>query len=100
MANVGFIGLGIMGGPMALNLQKGGHQLFLYSRSGVEPSVPLRPRSQRRPNSSSRCSQTHLTSNWSFSGRKVSRLDSLRIRYAPAAALRAQEMRAGEPAQA
>jgi 2-hydroxy-3-oxopropionate reductase len=33
--NVGFIGLGIMGKPMALNLIKGGHQLFLSSRSGV-----------------------------------------------------------------
>jgi 2-hydroxy-3-oxopropionate reductase len=33
--NVGFIGLGIMGKPMALNLIKGGHQLSLYSRSGV-----------------------------------------------------------------
>ncbi|MFO1049341.1 MAG: 2-hydroxy-3-oxopropionate reductase [Geminicoccaceae bacterium] len=32
---VGFIGLGIMGKPMALNLGKGGHQLFLNSRSGV-----------------------------------------------------------------
>ncbi len=32
---VGFIGLGIMGKPMALNLIKGGHQLFLFSRSGV-----------------------------------------------------------------
>ena len=36
MAKIGFIGLGIMGGPMALNLQKGGHHLFLYSRSGVK----------------------------------------------------------------
>ncbi len=36
MAKIGFIGLGIMGGPMALNLQKGAHQLFLYSRSGVK----------------------------------------------------------------
>jgi 2-hydroxy-3-oxopropionate reductase len=36
MAKIGFIGLGIMGGPMALNLQKGGHQLFLHSRSGVK----------------------------------------------------------------
>jgi 2-hydroxy-3-oxopropionate reductase len=32
---VGFIGLGIMGRPMALNLIKGGHELFLHSRSGV-----------------------------------------------------------------
>lgn len=33
--NVGFVGLGIMGKPMALNLIKGGHTLFLASRSGV-----------------------------------------------------------------
>jgi len=32
---VGFIGLGIMGKPMALNLIKGGHTLYLHSRSGV-----------------------------------------------------------------
>jgi 2-hydroxy-3-oxopropionate reductase len=32
---VGFVGLGIMGKPMALNLLKGGHELFLHSRSGV-----------------------------------------------------------------
>jgi 2-hydroxy-3-oxopropionate reductase len=35
MSNVGFIGLGIMGKPMAANLIKGGHTLFLSSRSGV-----------------------------------------------------------------
>ena len=35
MANIGFVGLGIMGRPMALNLIKGGHVLFLHSRSGV-----------------------------------------------------------------
>ena len=35
MSNIGFIGLGIMGKPMALNLIKGGHTLFLSSRSGV-----------------------------------------------------------------
>jgi 2-hydroxy-3-oxopropionate reductase len=33
--NIGFIGLGIMGRPMALNLIKGGHTLYLHSRSGV-----------------------------------------------------------------
>jgi 2-hydroxy-3-oxopropionate reductase len=32
---VGFIGLGIMGRPMALNLIKAGHALFAHSRSGV-----------------------------------------------------------------
>ena len=35
MSKVGFIGLGIMGKPMALNLIKGGHTLYLNSRSGV-----------------------------------------------------------------
>lgn len=35
MSNIGFVGLGIMGKPMALNLIKGGHTLFLASRSGV-----------------------------------------------------------------
>jgi 2-hydroxy-3-oxopropionate reductase len=33
--NVGFVGLGIMGRPMALNLMRGGHALQLSSRSGV-----------------------------------------------------------------
>jgi 2-hydroxy-3-oxopropionate reductase len=32
---VGFIGLGLMGRPMAENLRKAGHELFLSSRSGV-----------------------------------------------------------------
>jgi 2-hydroxy-3-oxopropionate reductase len=32
---VGFIGLGIMGKPMAGQLAKGGHELFLFSRSGA-----------------------------------------------------------------
>jgi len=36
MANVGFIGLGIMGTPMAGHLIKAGHKLFLYSI----PSIP------------------------------------------------------------
>jgi 2-hydroxy-3-oxopropionate reductase len=35
MSKIGFIGLGIMGVPMARNLINGGHQLFLHSRSGV-----------------------------------------------------------------
>ncbi len=35
MSNIGFIGLGIMGKPMAANLIKGGHTLCLTSRSGV-----------------------------------------------------------------
>ncbi|MCO6434426.1 NAD(P)-binding domain-containing protein, partial [Nitrosomonas nitrosa] len=39
MANIGFIGLGIMGKPMASHLIRGGHQLFLHSRSGVPESL-------------------------------------------------------------
>ncbi|OWW21252.1 2-hydroxy-3-oxopropionate reductase [Noviherbaspirillum denitrificans] len=33
MAKLGFIGLGIMGAPMAGHLQKGGHSLFVHVRS-------------------------------------------------------------------
>jgi len=33
--NLGFIGLGVMGRPMAGHLQAAGHALFLHSRSGV-----------------------------------------------------------------
>jgi 2-hydroxy-3-oxopropionate reductase len=32
MSKVGFIGLGIMGAPMAAHLIAGGHQVFLHSR--------------------------------------------------------------------
>jgi 2-hydroxy-3-oxopropionate reductase len=36
---IGFIGLGIMGRPMALNLRKAGHELFVYARrkESMEP---------------------------------------------------------------
>jgi 2-hydroxy-3-oxopropionate reductase len=37
--NVGFVGLGIMGKPMALNLIKAGHTLWLHSRSGVSDEL-------------------------------------------------------------
>jgi len=39
MANVGFIGLGIMGSAMAGHLIKGGHQVFLYSLPSVPPAL-------------------------------------------------------------
>lgn len=38
MAKIGFIGTGIMGLPMAQNLQKAGHSLFLSSHHGAAPS--------------------------------------------------------------
>jgi 2-hydroxy-3-oxopropionate reductase len=37
--NVGFIGLGIMGTPMALHLVEAGHQLFVHTRSRVPEAV-------------------------------------------------------------
>ena len=40
MANIGFIGLGIMGTPMAGNLIKGGHTVFTHTR-GDTPAVLL-----------------------------------------------------------
>ncbi|WP_338508615.1 2-hydroxy-3-oxopropionate reductase [Pseudomonas poae] len=38
MANIGFIGTGIMGMPMAANLQKADHQLFLSEHHGKAPA--------------------------------------------------------------
>jgi len=40
MSNLGFVGLGIMGRPMAGHLLKGGHTVHLFSRSGV-PEDPV-----------------------------------------------------------
>ncbi|SET20655.1 2-hydroxy-3-oxopropionate reductase [Thorsellia anophelis] len=37
--NIGFIGLGIMGAPMALNLINAGHSLFLNTRGNVNPEL-------------------------------------------------------------
>lgn len=39
MAKVGFVGLGIMGAPMAVNLLKGGHELFVFTRGQTPKSV-------------------------------------------------------------
>jgi 2-hydroxy-3-oxopropionate reductase len=36
---LGFIGLGIMGAPMALQLIKAGHQLFVHTRSKLHPEI-------------------------------------------------------------
>jgi len=36
---VGFVGLGIMGHPMALNLIKGGHELFVYGKRRLPADV-------------------------------------------------------------
>ena len=39
MLDLGFIGLGIMGAPMAEHLQGAGHKMFLQSRSGVPQNL-------------------------------------------------------------
>ncbi|MDF2999218.1 MAG: 2-hydroxy-3-oxopropionate reductase, partial [Xanthobacteraceae bacterium] len=39
MAKVGFIGLGIMGAPMAGHLLAAGHTLYGHSRSGVPEAL-------------------------------------------------------------
>jgi 2-hydroxy-3-oxopropionate reductase len=39
MSKVGFIGLGIMGGPLAGHLQAGGHQLFALTRGKVPETL-------------------------------------------------------------
>ena len=55
--NLGFIGLGIMGKPMAGHLLAGGHTLFAMSRSGVPEELirkgavgvrHIRPRSRSK----------------------------------------------------
>jgi 2-hydroxy-3-oxopropionate reductase len=37
--NIGFVGLGIMGKPMALHLIEAGHKLFVYGKRTVPPEV-------------------------------------------------------------
>lgn len=39
MSKLGFIGLGIMGAPMAARLAAGGHELFVHTRSAVRDEV-------------------------------------------------------------
>ena len=39
MSNIGFIGLGIMGRPMALNLKNGGHELFVPERASLTAEI-------------------------------------------------------------
>ena len=39
MAKIGFIGTGIMGHPLALNLQKAGHSLYLSAHPDAAPAV-------------------------------------------------------------
>ena len=36
MSKIGFIGVGIMGSPMAGHLQRAGHSVRVYNRSGEE----------------------------------------------------------------
>ena len=56
---VGFIGLGVMGSPMALNVLKGGHELTVYDRrpQALEPLVAAGARAAASPPPrSARCS--------------------------------------------
>jgi 2-hydroxy-3-oxopropionate reductase len=39
MSKIGFIGMGIMGRPMALNLIRGGHELYVHSRHGAPQEI-------------------------------------------------------------
>ena len=42
MAKIGFIGLGIMGGPMAGHLIDAGHELHLYNLPAIPPALAAR----------------------------------------------------------
>ncbi|MBS0542300.1 MAG: NAD(P)-binding domain-containing protein, partial [Proteobacteria bacterium] len=39
MANIGFIGLGIMGAPMAGHLLKGGHTVYTYTHGDTSRTL-------------------------------------------------------------
>ena len=39
MSKIGFIGMGIMGKPMSVNLIRGGHELYVHSRHGAPQDV-------------------------------------------------------------
>ena len=81
MKKIGFIGLGIMGKPMALNLIKAGYELTVYDivaermeelRQGRRPARARRARtSPRGARSSLRCSRTRRTSGRQCSGPAV-----------------------------
>ena len=43
---IGFVGLGIMGRPMANNLMKGGHRLLVYGKRGGKNAAALPQESQ------------------------------------------------------
>jgi hypothetical protein len=43
LMKIGFIGLGIMGAPMAVHLARSGHVLFVNSRGGLPPSLAEHP---------------------------------------------------------
>lgn len=62
MSKVGFIGLGIMGRPMAGHLIKGGHEVFLQSRSGVpEELVQAGGKAKRTPREVAEAAEVIIT---------------------------------------
>ena len=83
MTDVGFIGLGMMGSPMAKNLLKKGHSLTVLDMNAASMRAlvdaarrqrPRRARSPRRATSSSRCCPTRPTSSaWRSAGTASSR---------------------------
>jgi 2-hydroxy-3-oxopropionate reductase len=60
---VGFIGLGVMGKPMALNILKAGFDLVVHSRSAgpVEVLVAAGARAASKPSDVARCSRLIIT---------------------------------------
>ena len=82
MTKTAFIGLGVMGGPMAGHLAKAGHQVTVYNRTagkaenwvkehGGESARP-RPRPPAAPKSSAPVSATTTTSGASFTATTAS----------------------------
>lgn len=81
MAKIGFIGTGIMGLPMAQNLQKAGHQLFLSNHHDKAPATLVEAGAialanpakwPRKPSSSSSWCRIHRRSKTCCSARTAS----------------------------
>ena len=61
--HIGFIGLGIMGKPMAMNLMKAGFKLSVYNRTAAkcEPLVDAGATAVRSPREAAECSDVMVT---------------------------------------
>ena len=66
MTNIAFIGLGIMGSPMAVHLQDAGHEVSGYNRHpDRDRAAGRRRRARRRPRSPTPSTTPTWSPSWS-----------------------------------